>query len=163
MTAPHLTPTRVRDLVVPALVAAVVAHLLVRLAYGSLPQFPVPAGVPLAVLGAAEAVAGSAIRARIRRRPGSRPMQPLVAARAVLVAKASALAGAIMTGAWMGLLLYVAPRSPDVAAAAGDTAAAVVGTVCSAALVAGALWLQHCCRTPDEPDDAETPRPDRPA
>lgn len=157
MTAPHLTPTRARDLVVPVLVAAVVAHLLVRLTYGSLPQFPLPAGVPLAVLGVAEAVAGNVLRSRIRRRRGARPVQPLVAARAVLLAKASALAGAIMTGAWAGLLLYVAPRSADIAAAAGDTAASVVGTVGSAALVAGALWLQHCCRTPDEPDDKTPP------
>ena len=53
------------------------------------------------------------------RRPGTRPVQPLVAARAVLVAKASALAGAIMAGAWAGLLAYVLPRSGDVAAAGG--------------------------------------------
>jgi Protein of unknown function (DUF3180) len=152
-----ITPTRPRDLVLPALVTAVVAHLLVRLTYGSLPTFPVPAAVPLAVLGAAEAIGGTMLRARIRHRPGTRPVQPLVAARAVLVARASALAGAIMVGAWAGLLGYVAPRSADIAAAAGDTVAATVGVVGALALVAGALWLQHCCRTPDDradrPDD----------
>jgi hypothetical protein len=25
------------------------------------------------------------------------------------------------------------------------------------ALVAGALWLQHCCRTPDDPTDVDPP------
>jgi hypothetical protein len=152
-----VTPTRPRDLVLPALVAALVVHLLVRLGYGSLPAFPATAGVPLAVLGLAEAIGGSGLRARIRRRPGTRPVAPLVAARAVLVARASALAGAIVAGAWAGLLGYVAPRSADIAAAADDTLAAAVGLVGALALVAGALWLQHCCRTPDDPDDAAGP------
>ncbi len=152
-----VTPTRPRDLVLPALGAAVVVHLLVRLGYGSLPAFPGTAGVPLAVLGLAEAVGGSGLRARIRRRPGTRPVAPLVAARAVLVARASALGGALTAGAWAGLLAYVAPRSADVAAAAGDTVAAAVGLVGALALVAGALWLQHCCRTPDDPADGVGP------
>jgi hypothetical protein len=158
-----ITPTRPRDLVLPALVTAVVVHLLVRLTYGSLPSFPLPAGAPLAVLGIAEAIGGSALRARIRgRRPGIRPVQPLVAARAVLVARASALAGAIMAGAWAGLLGYVAPRSADIAAAGGDTAAAAVGVVGALALVGGALWLQHCLRTPDDTSSSDDPDGDVP-
>jgi hypothetical protein len=154
-----MTPTRPRDLVLPALITAVVVHLLVRVSYGSLPSFPAAAGLPLAVLGIAEAIGGSALRARIRRRPGTRPVQPLVAARAVLVAQASALAGGIMAGAWAGLLGYVAPRSEDIAAAAGDTVAAAVGLLGALLLVAGALWLQHCCRTPDDPPDPDETEP----
>ena len=87
-------------------------------------------------------------------------MQPLVAARAVLVARASAQAGAIMAGAWAGLLAYVAPRSGDLAAAADDTAAAALGVVGALILIGGGLWLQHCCRTPDDPRRAG--RRDRP-
>ena len=153
-----VTPIRPRDLVVTALVVAVVVHLLVRLTYGSLPAFPLSAGLPLAVLGVAEAIAGSALRSRIRDRSGARPVQPLVAARAVLVARASALAGAVMTGVWAGLLAYVAPRSGDVAAAAGDTTAAALGVVGALVLIGGGLWLQHCCRTPDDPEDADDRR-----
>lgn len=152
-----VTPTRPRDLVAPALVTAVAVHLLVRIGYGSLPPFPAGAGASLVVLGAAEAIGGSALRARIRRRPGTRPVQPLVAARAVLVARASALAGAIMAGAWAGLLGYVAPRSAELVAAAGDTLAAAVGLVGALALVGGALWLQHCCRAPEDPTAGSDP------
>ena len=123
---------------------------MVRLSYGSLPGFPLLAGATLGVLGIAEALAGNALRARIQRRPGARPVQPLVAARAVLVAKASALAGAIMAGVWAGLLVYVLPRSADVIAAAADALAGGVGLLCALGLVAGALWLEHCCRTPDD-------------
>ncbi|MDN5932904.1 MAG: DUF3180 domain-containing protein, partial [Pseudonocardia sp.] len=86
-----MTATRPRDLLVAALVAAVLANLLVRLSYGSLPAIPALAGVTLGVLGVAEAIAGRSLRARIERRPGTTPVPPLVAARAVLVANASAL------------------------------------------------------------------------
>jgi uncharacterized protein DUF3180 len=148
-----VTPTRPRDLFAVALVTAVVAGILVRLSYGSLPQFPLFAGATLGVLGGAEAVGGTMLRARIRRRPGTQPVQPLVAARAVLLAKASSLAGAIMTGVWGGLLAHVVPLAGDVTAAASDALAGTVGIVCSLGLVGGALWLEHCCRTPDDRGD----------
>ena len=151
-----MRPTRQRDLLGAGLVAALLANLVIRLSYGSLPGFPAPAGATLGVLGVAEALAGNALRARIRRLPGARPVQPLVAARAVLVAKASALAGAIMAGLWAGLLLHVLPRSSEVTAAAGDAVAGVVGLICALVLVAGALWLEHCCRAPDDPDPPST-------
>lgn len=150
-----MTPTRPRDLLVAGLVAAVLVHLLVRLAYGSLPPIPTFAGATLGVLGIAEAVGGSSLRARIERRPGTRPVAPLVAARAVLVAKASSLAGAVMSGVWAGLLAYTLPRSGDIAAAAEDSVGAAVGLACALGLVAGALWLERCCRAPDD----ERPRP----
>ena len=149
-----MTPTRPRPLFGVALVAALLTNLLVRLVYGSLPQIPLLAGATLGVLGVAEAIAGNALRARIRRRPGTRPVQPLVAARAVVVAKASALAGAIMTGVWGGLLVHSVPLAGEVTAAGSDSLAGAVGIACALGLVAGALWLEHCCRTPDdEPGD----------
>ena len=148
-----MTPTRPRDLFGVALVTAVFVGILVRLTYGSLPQLPLFAGASLGVLGVAEAIGGNMLRARIRRDPGTRPVQPLVAARAVLLAKASSLAGAIMTGAWGGLLAHVVPLAGDVTAAGNDSIAGTIGIVCSLGLVGGALWLEHCCRTPDDPGD----------
>jgi Protein of unknown function (DUF3180) len=154
-----VTPTRPRDLLAVALVTAVVAAILIQLAYGTLPPFPLLGGATPGVLGIAEAIGGSALRARIRQRPGTRPVQPLVAARAVLVAKASAVAGAVMSGLWIGLLVNVLPHSAQVAAEGSDAKAGVVGLVCALALVGGALWLEHCCRTPD---DEQGPSGDRP-
>lgn len=150
-----MTPTRVRDLVVVAVVTGVLGHLLVRLTYGGLPDLPLFAGATLGLLGVAEAIVGSRLRARIRRRPGTEPVDPLAAARAVVVAKASSLAGAIMAGVWAGVLAYALPRLDVVAAAAGDAAAATVGLVCAVGLVAGGLWLEYCCRTPDPPDRSD--------
>jgi hypothetical protein len=146
-------PLRHRDLLVAFLGAGIVAHLIVSLTYGTLPSFPAPAGATLGVLGIAEAVAGWILKGRVERRPGSRPVEPLVAARAVLVAQASAVGGALVGGLWAGLLVYVLPRASTVTAAASDTVAAVVGLVCALVLVGGALWLERCCRTPDDPDE----------
>ena len=148
-----MKPTKVRDLLVAGVVAAVLGHLLVRLTYGSLPTFPAAAGVTLAVLGVAEILAGNVLRARIQRKPGSRPVQPLVAARAVVVAQASALGGAIVAGLWAGLLVYVLPQTGDVVAASGDTTASAVGLVSALILVGGGLWLERCCRAPDDPPE----------
>ena len=36
---------------------------------------------------------------------------------------------------------------------AHDTTSAVVALVSGAALIAAALWLEYCCRAPEDPDD----------
>lgn len=144
--------TRPRDLVAAGVVAAVAVHLLFRLAYGSLPVLPTLTGGSLAVFAAAEAAFGFSLRARIERRPGTRPVEALTAAKAVAVAKASSMAGAICAGGWLGVLGYVIPRRGDFPAAASDAVTATVGMVCAGALVAAALWLEHCCRTPEHDD-----------
>ncbi|HEU5471839.1 MAG TPA: DUF3180 domain-containing protein [Actinophytocola sp.] len=145
--------TRARDLAGVGLVAAVVVYLVVRLAYGELPKFPALGGVPLLVLGVVEAALGSSLRNRIRNPGDGRPVQPLTAARAVALAKASSVLGAIMLGAWLAVLGYVAPRQDELAAAADDLPGAVVGVLCAAVLIAAALWLEYCCRTPHDQDD----------
>lgn len=147
--------TRSRDLVIAAVVAGLLVHLGLRVGYGSLPPLPTLAGVTLLVIAVVEAPLGFVLRSRIQRRPGTRPVQPLTAARAVLVAKASSLVGALMLGAWLGVLVYVLPIRQDVTAAAHDTTSAVVGAISAAVLVGAALWLEHCCRTPDQPDDPD--------
>ncbi|MDQ3151972.1 MAG: DUF3180 domain-containing protein [Actinomycetota bacterium] len=146
-----MTVTRPRDLSVAAVAAVFVVHLLLQVGYGSLPTLPTLGGTTLLAFAAAETALGFSLRARIQRRPGAQPVQALMAARAVALAKASSLAGALVTGAWLGVLAYVLPRRADLAAAASDTVAATIGAVCAAALVAAGLWLEHCCRTPDDP------------
>lgn len=145
------TRTSPSVLLVAAVAAGLTVNLVLGLVYGDIPTLPVFAGLTLLVLGVAEIVVAVVLRARIGRRPGSRPVDALAAARAVALAKASALAGALVGGAWAGVLAYVAPRRGDFPAAASDTVAAVIGLIGAAVLVAAALWLEHCCRTPDDP------------
>lgn len=154
-----MTATRPRDLLAAAVGAAILVHLLVRLGYGSLPPLPTLAGTTLLAFAAAEAVLGFTLRDRIRRRRHFPPVQALTAAKAVALAKASSLAGSLVLGAWLGVLGYVAPRWDDFPAAASDTIAASVGAACAAALVAAGLWLEYCCRTPDDPQREQATDP----
>lgn len=153
-----MTPTRARDLVGAAAVAAVLVSLLLQLSYGDLPTLPTLAGTTLFAFAVAEVVLGTTLRTRIRQRPRTRPVQALTAVKALVLAKASSLAGAITGGAWLGVLGHVLPLRSQLQSAASDTVTASIGAVCAGALVAAGLWLEYCCRTPDDPEDAE---PDR--
>lgn len=145
--------TRARDLVLAGLVAAALVYLLVRVLYADMPPLPTFAGITLLVLAVVEAWFGFSLRARIRNPRGDRPLQPLTAARAVALAKASSVLGAIMLGAWLAVLAYVMPRRGELTAAADDFPSTVVGVICSAMLIAAALWLEYCCRTPRDQDN----------
>lgn len=157
--------TRARDLAAVAVIAAVGAHLVLLVGYGAVPPLPVLASLPLLALAVVEAAFGYGLRRRIQggriqggRIQGKRdaaPPDPLTAARAVALAKASSVLGALMGGAWLGVVTFLLPRRTDLRAAAADLPAAVVGVLCGAALVAAALWLEHCCRTPDNGDRSD--------
>jgi hypothetical protein len=145
--------TRPRDLAVAGLLGLGLGYLLFQTAYGSLPQLPLLAGVTFAVLAVLEAVLAFSVRSRIK---NGRVVSAIGVARSVALAKASSLAGAFMAGAWLAALAYVLPRRDELVAAVLDTRAAVVGVVSAAALVAAALWLEHCCRTPQDHDRERT-------
>lgn len=147
--------TRPRDLVMAGLLAAVVLYLIMQSAYGSMPPLPTLAGVTLVVIAAVDAVLGFSLRSRIRGTRRDKPVEALTAARALALAKASSILGAIMLGAWAGVLVYVFPKRSEVVAAANDTSSAVIGALCAAALIAAGLWLENCCRTPDDPKEPD--------
>ncbi|HEY0639672.1 MAG TPA: DUF3180 domain-containing protein [Pseudonocardiaceae bacterium] len=144
--------TRARDLAVAAVLTGLAVHLLLRVAYDQVPPLPTFAGGTLAALALVEAGLGYSLRSRIRGHREARPVPPLTAARAVALAKASSLLGAIMFGGWLAVLGYALPRRDQFPAAASDTRSAVIGALCASLLVAAALWLEYCCRTPGGPD-----------
>jgi hypothetical protein len=166
-------PVRRRDLAVLALGLGLASWLLVRTFYGVLPPLDWWLPAPLGVLAVAEAsgarVLGIRLAALRRARSGRapvasgpravpvRPVEPMLVARLAVLAQASAYVGAVFAGIWVGLLLYVAPSVSRLQAAGPDTVTGVLGVVCSAALVAAALWLESICRIPPSPDD-ETPQ-----
>jgi hypothetical protein len=141
--------TRPRELVTAGLVGLVLAYLGFRFAYGSLPRLPTFAGATLIVLAAIEVVLAMSIRARIR---GGRLIGAIAVARAVALAKASSLLGALMLGVWLGAIVALLPRVNQLSAAASDVRSATIGAIGAAVLVAGALWLEQSCRTPDTRD-----------
>lgn len=147
--------TRPRDLVIALVIAGILVNLFMQQAYGSIPHLPVAAGAVLAVIAVIEFLLTVALRPRLRRERDARPVEPLTAVRVVALAKASSVLGAVMVGAWAGVLGYTLPRSARVTAAAHDTTSGIVGVLCAAVLVAAALWLEYNCRVPHDDDDSD--------
>jgi hypothetical protein len=154
-------PTRPATLVVAALAAAAVAWLAISRFYEDIPKLPWLPAITLAALAIFEGYAAWTTKARIERRPGRAPVDPLLVARFVVLAKASSLAGAIFTGLYAGLTGWLLIERQRLTHAAADFPAAASGLAASAALVAGALWLERACRVPDQPDDKDDTPSDR--
>lgn len=149
-------PTRKRDLTAATVLAAVAGYLLVVLTYRWFPPITLLTGVSLLAVAIAEAGWAFYVRSKIADGEiGDAPgwLHPLAVARAVVIAKASAWVGAVVLGWWAGVLVYLLPRRGTLRVAGEDTAGAVVAAVCALALVVAALWLQHCCKSPNDPQD----------
>jgi hypothetical protein len=168
-----MTPVRRGELVALAAGVALATWLVVRSAYGSLPPLHWWLPVPLGVLAVAEAMGARTLRARLsaeregRRSPGrtaataARPVEPMLVARLVVLAQASAWVGATLAGGWAGVLLHTTPALGRLSAASGDTVTAVIGVVLAAALAVAALWLEHVCKVPpSEQDESRGERSD---
>jgi hypothetical protein len=80
-------------------------------------------------------------------------IDPFYATRVVMLAKASSIAGALLAGAGVGLLVEVLLRT----VAPGDTIVRTIAMLVGAALLlVGALVAEHLCRVP--PDRGEDDR-----
>jgi hypothetical protein len=149
-------PTRKRDLTGAAVIAAVVGYMLVVLMYRWFPPITVWTGLSLLAVAIAEAGWAFYVRSKINDgQIGDGPgwLHPLAVARSVLIAKASAWVGALVLGWWIAVLVYLLPRRSSLRVAGEDTAGVAVAAVSALALVIAALWLQHCCKSPEEPPD----------
>ena len=145
-----MRPTRPSVLVVAALAAAAGGWLLLSSFYSRMPALPWLPIIVLAALAVIEGVLAQNTAARVQRRPGALPVDPLAVARYAALAKASSLAGALFGGFSAGLLAWLALEPTK--AAREDVPAAVAGVAVAAALIAAALWLERSCRVPDQPD-----------
>jgi hypothetical protein len=149
-------PTRKRDLTAATVLAAVVGYLFVVLAYRYFPPITVWTGVSLLAVAIAEAGWAFYVRTKINNNEIGDArgwLHPLAVARSVVIAKASAWVGALVFGWWIAVLVYLLPRRGTLRVAGEDTAGAIVAAVCALALVVAALWLQHCCKSPQEPPE----------
>ncbi|MDT5346948.1 MAG: hypothetical protein QOH91_235 [Mycobacterium sp.] len=149
-------PTRRRDLTAAVIGAAVLGYLLVMLLYRWFPPITLWTGSSLLAVAVAEALWARYVRTKITNGEiGDGPgwLHPLSVARSVMVAKASAWVGALVLGWWVGVLVYLLPRRSWLRVAAEDTPGSVVAAVSALALVVAALWLQHCCKSPQDPTE----------
>lgn len=142
--------TRKRHLTVAAAVAAAVAYLAVTWLYRWFPPITASTGISLLVIAIAEAGWGRHLRRKIDEdQIGDAPgrLHPLVVARSLVAAEASAWVGALVLGWWAGVLAYLIPRRSELRIAVADTPGAVIAAGSAAALVSAALWLRHCCKS----------------
>ena len=156
-----MKPTRISTLVIIAVVCAAAGWLLLRAVYAKLPPLPWT-GVPaLLIAAAAEVWTGRDLRARIARPPrrgsgqGARdlkPPAPLFVSRMVALAKASAVAAAIIAGLAAGFDFYLA-GSLNASVPREDALTAVITFVAAVLLGCAALYLENSCRVPEDPDE----------
>lgn len=153
-----MKPSSVPFLVAVVAVTGLLVFLAVLTVYGELPQVPTYAPVSLVFLAVAEGVSASSIRARLAGRPGTRPIEPLLVARLAALAKASALAGALMAGGYLGMLAYTLQHL-DRRVSSHDAVASGFGLAAGVLLVFAALLLERACRRPDVPPGQDNQPP----
>ncbi|GAA3473133.1 DUF3180 domain-containing protein [Nonomuraea roseola] len=147
-----MKPTRPAVLVGILVVVALLAWLIVRQIYSELPRLPWTAIPTVLLLAVGEGYSGWMTRARIARKPDTKPVEPLAVARLAALAKASAYVGAVFAGLFAGFslttvqLLTSETPGQEFFVATGSFLAFVV-------LICAALYLENSCRVPKKPDD----------
>ncbi|WP_019631971.1 DUF3180 domain-containing protein [Actinomadura atramentaria] len=147
-----MKPTRPLSVAGLVVVVGVITWAVLHSAYTTLPPLPWTAVPTLLLLALGEGFTGWNILRRIRRKPGTRPVEPLVVARMAALAKASVHAAAVLAGVFGGFAAVLAgdldkptPRH-DFFVAGGTGLAAL-------ALVGAAYFLEYACRVPKDPDE----------
>lgn len=150
-----MKPTSIKLLIALAVVGAATGWglaLVLDGVAGSL--MPVPWTAPIAlvllVVGLLFWTVGT--RRRLARRPGTKPLPPLLAARSAALAMAASRTGAVVAGFYAGAALQLLSLTENpLARQRGfvSIACAVLGT----AMAAVALWLERSCRIPGHGDD----------
>ena len=150
---PSLRPTNAATLVVAALATAALSWMMISRFYGSIPNLNWLPGLTLAGLAVVEGIAARNTKARIDRKPGTVPVNPLLVARFVVLAKASSLLGAIFAGAYGGIAAWALAERGHLTVAQQNLVPSIAGLVGALALAAAALWLERSCRVPKPPDE----------
>jgi hypothetical protein len=158
----RLQPTRPATLLVLALATTALAWIGISNFYNEMPRLPWLPPLTLFGLAIVEAFAAYTTKNRIDRKAGAPPVQPLVVARYLVLAKASAVAGALFGGLYAGLTTWLLAMRGTLVEAAHDLPQAVIGLGGSLALLTTALWLERACRVPPPPKDKDQSRAGRP-
>jgi hypothetical protein len=148
-------PARVSSAVLLAVVVAALGWLgLDRWTRGGGTYVPLPwtAVAGTAALAVAVVAAGLPVRRWVTGRR-DRPLDPLVAARTVVLAKAAAYGGALLAGWYAAQALVIVPDLVGVRRT--RFLLAVAATVAAAGVAAAGFVVQRWCRVPPEDDDPD--------
>jgi hypothetical protein len=118
-----------------------------------MPPVPWTASIGLALVACLVYSAALPVRRMLRGGPGARPVHPLRAARAAVLGKATANAGAVVLGWYLAQVLLLAPDL-DVDARQTQAVRAAVTALAALAASAAGLLAERMCRVPPEGPDA---------
>jgi Protein of unknown function (DUF3180) len=115
-----------------------------------------PLSLPLTLVVIAAFVVGFAVPIRQATRGKSQSrIDPFQAARVAVLAKACSLAGALLTGTAVGIIVFMLTRS--VIPVAGSIWLTVIAGLGAIALLVGGLIAERMCTLPPEDDDHKQP------
>ena len=114
-----------------------------------------PATLSVALVGIGTVVVLMALPVwRVVRGTATKRIDPFYATRVVVLAKASSLAGALLTGGMAAVTVFVLTRS--VLPAVGSIALTVAALVCAVLLLAAGLVAEKMCTLPPRDDGTRT-------
>nr|WP_294694969.1 DUF3180 domain-containing protein [uncultured Friedmanniella sp.] len=146
-----LTPRR--SLVAAALIGGAVGWLVVVTAnaFDLLPP-RIPWSAPIGLVVFAALVGALAWSTHVRLQVRRERMEPRRAVAFLVLGKASALAGAVVAGGYLGFALNFLTRL-DAATPRDRVVRSAVAVVAGIALMAGGLLLERACKVPGSDDD----------
>ena len=118
---------------------------------------PVTLAAALVLIGAIVVLMAVPVR-RVARGDRTARVDPFYATRVVMLAKASALGGALLGGAGLGIVGYLLSRS--VLPALGSVTMAVAAAVGAILLLVAGLVAEHMCAIPPDDDEKKRGTPD---
>jgi hypothetical protein len=153
-----VTPTRPRLLVALVVISSAagwgVSRLVDAYADRSLPV-PWTAALVMLLLALALALWARGTRARLTGQHGTKPMDPIVAARSAALGMAASRTGAIVAGFYVGVCVSLV-SGWGVAYVRERIIISLVTVLLAGLVVAAALWLERVCRVP--PDASDDPK-----
>ena len=155
-----MKPTRIRMLLGVALVTALLTWAVLRAHdkwRGGYPDVSWITPAALWLFAAAMVVTVVAVRPRLLRKPGAKPLDPLVAARFAALALASSRVGAAVVGAYIGFAVALIGEL-DTPYGRRRAVYAALTAVAAVVVVAAGLALERACRIREGDRDARGDR-----
>lgn len=152
-----MRPTSAWVLAVLVVGAAVVVYGILDVARPVLPPVPWTLPAALAIVAVGIVVVALSLRRRLKGAPGARPVDAIGAARMAALAKSCSHTGAMLGGAYGGVIAFFVVHT-DSEERRADAVMAGLSLLAAAALVGAGLLLERVCRTrrDDEPPAGAT-------